>query len=47
MNPNIKSMDIADIESSVLSALQDAKSKADDLIDNVMSEATAGMPLPK
>lgn len=47
LNPNIKSMDVADIESSVLSALQDAKSKADDLIDNVMSEATAGMPLPK
>ncbi|MBQ7185454.1 MAG: YbaB/EbfC family nucleoid-associated protein [Alphaproteobacteria bacterium] len=47
LNPNIKSADVADIESAILTAFQDAKSKADDLIDNVMSEATAGMPLPQ
>lgn len=36
--------EIADI---VLSALHDAKTKADEIIDKVMGEATAGMPLPE
>ncbi len=35
--------EIADI---VLSALRDAKAKADATIDDVMGDATAGMPLP-
>lgn len=30
----------------VLSALRDAKAKADTLIDQVMSAATAGVPMP-
>lgn len=36
--------EIADI---VLAALQDAKAKADAIIDDVMGAATAGMPLPE
>lgn len=39
-----KSDEIADI---VLSAIRDAKDKADTIIDEVMGEATAGMPLPQ
>lgn len=30
----------------VLSAMRDAKAKADEIIDKVMNDATAGMPLP-
>lgn len=47
LNPNVKNMAVSDVEAAILSAFQDAKSKADDLIDNVMSEATAGMQLPQ
>ena len=36
--------EIADI---VLAALRDAKAKADVIIDDVMGNATAGMPLPE
>ena len=36
--------EIADI---VLSAFRDAKDKADTIIDEVMGDATAGMPLPE
>ena len=36
-----------EISQIVLDALRDAKSKADEVIDNVMSDATAGLPLPK
>lgn len=36
--------EIADI---VLAALRDAKAKADAIIDDVMGNATAGMPLPE
>ena len=35
-----------EISQIVLSALLDAKSKADEIIDGVMNEATAGIPLP-
>ena len=35
-----------EISQIVLSALLDAKSKADEIIDDVMNEATAGIPLP-
>jgi DNA-binding YbaB/EbfC family protein len=31
----------------VLSAYRDAKQKADELIDKVMGEATAGVPMPQ
>ena len=36
-----------EISQIVLAALRDAKSKADEVIDNVMSDATADMPLPE
>ena len=36
--------EIADI---VLAAFRDAKEKADTIIDEVMGDATAGMPLPE
>lgn len=31
----------------VMAAYNDAKSKADEMIDRVMGEATAGMPMPE
>ncbi len=34
------------VAAMVLSALKDAKDKADTMIDRVMSAATAGMPMP-
>jgi len=46
INPNIVSQGAPAIESAVMSALRDAKDKADKLIDDVMSDATAGMPMP-
>jgi len=36
-----------EISEIVLSALRDAKDKADTIIDEVMGDATAGMPLPE
>ena len=36
-----------EIAKIVLDALRDAKSKADTIIDDVMGDATAGMPLPE
>ena len=35
------------ISEIVMDAFQDAKSKADSIIDEVMGDATAGMPLPE
>lgn len=35
------------VSAAVLSAIQDAKEKADDIINQVMGEATAGMPMPQ
>lgn len=35
-----------EISEIVLAALRDAKAKADAIIDSVMGDATAGMPLP-
>ena len=36
-----------EIASIVMAAYQDAKAKADTIIDDVMGDATAGMPLPE
>lgn len=47
INPKILNDGAPAVESAVLSALRDAKDKADKLIDDVMSEATAGMPMPQ
>ena len=47
INPDLLNDGVHAIETAVISALRDAKDKADKLIDDVMSQATAGMPIPK
>ena len=47
INPNIMVSGADVVAAAVLSAYQDAKSKADKVIDDVMSSATAGMSLPQ
>ncbi|MBP5485248.1 MAG: YbaB/EbfC family nucleoid-associated protein [Alphaproteobacteria bacterium] len=46
INPALVEQGVAAIENAVLSAMRDAKQKADTLIDDVMSDATAGIPMP-
>lgn len=46
INPKLLDAGASAVESAVLEAFRDAKDKADKLIDDVMSNATAGMPLP-
>ena len=46
LHEDISGRDADEIADIVLSALRDAKAKADAIIDDVMGEATAGMPLP-
>ncbi len=47
INPSLVERGASAIEAAVLSAMRDAKAKTDTLIDDVMSDATAGMPLPQ
>ena len=47
INPNLLNDGVAAVEDAVLTAFRDAKQKADKLIDDVMSDATAGMPMPQ
>ena len=47
INPALLDAGVAAVESAVLDAFRDAKDKADKLIDDVMSDATAGMPMPQ
>ena len=47
INPDTMAQGVGAVEVAVLSAMRDAKAKADTLIDNVMADATAGMPLPR
>jgi hypothetical protein len=47
INPSVVSQGVSAIEEAVLTAFRDAKQKADKLIDDVMADATAGLPLPK
>jgi len=47
INPSVMDKGVAAVEEAVLSAMRDAKKKADNIIDDVMADATAGMPLPK
>ena len=47
INPKLLDQGANAIEDAVLSALRDAKQKADTLIDDVMSDATAGIPMPQ
>lgn len=46
INPEILSRGADAVAGVVLSALRDAKSKADITIDKVMGDATAGIPMP-
>ena len=47
VSDNIVSQGAAAVSKAVLDALHDAKAKADDIIDRVMGDATAGMPMPE
>ena len=47
INPNLLNSGASAVEDAVLTAFRDAKQKADKLIDDVMSDATAGMPMPQ
>ena len=46
LREDISGRDADEIADIVSSAFRDAKAKADAIIDDVMGEATAGMPLP-
>jgi DNA-binding YbaB/EbfC family protein len=45
--PSLLERDPATIAAIISEAYRDAKAKADAAIDKVMSEATAGMPMPE
>lgn len=47
INPDVVAAGAPAVEAAVLSAMRDAKKKADNLIDDVMADATAGIPLPR
>ena len=47
LSPDLIKEDMETITALISAAFNDAKSKADDLIDKVMSSATAGMPSPE
>lgn len=47
LREDISGRNADEIANIVLAALQDAKAKADAVIDDVMGAATAGMPLPE
>lgn len=47
LNPDLMKEDLETVTALITAAFNDAKAKADDLIDKVMSAATAGMPLPE
>lgn len=47
LNPDLIKEDMETMTALISAAFNDAKSKADDLIDKVMSAATAGMPMPE
>lgn len=46
INPDVLSQCADAVAAVVLSAYRDAKVKADSIIDKVMGDATAGIPLP-
>lgn len=46
LNPEILKLDIKEIEQIISDTFKDAKTKADDIIENTMSNATNGIPLP-
>lgn len=47
ISPDLLKQDLAVITSTISDAFKDAKVKADMIIDKVMGEATAGMPMPE
>ena len=47
LREDVSGCNAEDIAAIVLAALRDAKAKADTIIDEVMGDATAGMPLPE
>lgn len=47
INPDVLTQGADAVSAIVMAAIQDAKSKADVLIDKVMGEATAGVPMPQ
>ncbi|MBD5388778.1 YbaB/EbfC family nucleoid-associated protein [bacterium] len=47
IKPEILTTGADNVAQIVTTAFQDAKAKADAVIDRVMGEATAGMPLPQ
>ncbi len=46
INPDVLSGGVASVEQAVMAAYRDAKQKADTMIDRVMGDATAGIPMP-
>ncbi len=46
INPGILADGVGAVESAVMAAYMDAKQKADTMIDKVMGDATAGIPMP-
>ena len=47
INPDLLKEDLATVTAMITAAFNDAKAKADALIDKIMSDATAGMPMPE
>ena len=47
INPDLLKEDLETVTAMITAAFNDAKAKADALIDKVMGEATAGMPMPE
>ncbi len=47
IHPTVLAHGVDTVVSVIMSAYRDAKQKADELIDRVMGEATAGVPMPQ
>ena len=47
IHPSVLSQGADAVSAAVLSAIKDAKEKADAVIDKIMGEATAGMSMPQ
>lgn len=47
ISPELLKQDASNVSQVISDAFNDAKSKADVMIDKIMGEATAGMPLPE
>ena len=47
IHPSLLPHGVDVVSETILSAIQDAKQKADNIIDKIMGEATAGMPIPQ